>query len=191
MNFHYRTNLVKINDKSFQKIQKIMFLTHFWSIFPLFWAKKFFWKIRLSRTTSYGFLAPRRNLEKTYDAIPRTEGRTDPISWDPTSYHQGSKKGHKTFAAFFDNFEQIFSRFWFQKRFQNHVKNLRQLFAKIVNDWKPLFSKRTLSYTFDKVLNTPGVLNFTLNLFAGSSTLFQQSIIDRQEVNERSHTKIF
>ena len=147
MNFHYRTNLVKINDKIFQKIQKITFLTHFWSIFPLFWAKNFFWKIRLSRTTSYGFLAPRRNLEKTYDAIPRTEGRTDPISQDPTSYHQGSKKGHKTFAAFFDNFEQIFSRFWFQKRFQNLAKNLRQSFLRRQLTAESRYSQKELYLT--------------------------------------------
>ena len=44
----------------------------------------------LSRTTSYGFLAPCQNLEKTNDALSRkcpnrsmkgwTEGQTDPIS---------------------------------------------------------------------------------------------------------------
>ena len=40
----------------------------------------------LSRTTSYKFLAPCQNLERTYDAISRnpwtdgrTEGQTDPI----------------------------------------------------------------------------------------------------------------
>ena len=33
--------------------------------------KKIFWKIRLPRTTSYGFLASCQNLEKTNDTIPR------------------------------------------------------------------------------------------------------------------------
>ena len=70
-NFHYRTNSVKINDSIFQYIQKTLFLTYFWSIFPILEAKIFFWKIRLSRTTSYGFLASCLNLEKTNDAIPR------------------------------------------------------------------------------------------------------------------------
>ena len=81
-----------------------MFLTHFWSIFPIFWAKKIFWKTRLSRTTSYGFLALRRNLEKTYDAIPRkspdrwkdrkTDGRTDrPYFIGPYQLPPGVQKG--------------------------------------------------------------------------------------------------
>ena len=34
--FHYRTNLVKVNDKNFQHIQKILFLVHFCPIFPIF-----------------------------------------------------------------------------------------------------------------------------------------------------------
>ena len=60
-----------------------MFLTHFWSIFPILGAKIFFWKIQLLRKTSYGFVAPHQNLEKTNDAIPRKrpkrwkDGRTD------------------------------------------------------------------------------------------------------------------
>ena len=55
--------------------------------------QKFSWRIWLSRTTSYGFLAPCQNLEKVNDTIRRkhpnrwkdgrmegqTEGRTDPI----------------------------------------------------------------------------------------------------------------
>ena len=69
-----------------------MFLAHFWSIFPIFGAKFVFLEnLAPSRTTSYGFLAPCQNLEKTNDTIPRkrpdrrrtdgrTEGRTDPIS---------------------------------------------------------------------------------------------------------------
>ena len=45
-----------------------MFLTHF----PHFGGKKTFsWKIRLSHTTSYGFLAPCQNLGKANDTIQR------------------------------------------------------------------------------------------------------------------------
>ena len=47
----------------------------FWPIlgpFSQFWGqKKFSWKIQLSRTTSYGFLAPCKNLEKVNDTIQR------------------------------------------------------------------------------------------------------------------------
>ena len=67
----------------------------FWPIFGPFsnfgGKKKFFLEnLALSRTTSYGFLAPCQNLDKSNDTIPRkhsdrkrnrgTEGRTDPIS---------------------------------------------------------------------------------------------------------------
>ena len=73
LNFHYRTNSVKIITKFFNIFKKTMFLAHFWSIFPIF----------LSRTTSYGFLASCQNLEKTNETIPRKhpdrrkDGRTD------------------------------------------------------------------------------------------------------------------
>ena len=101
--FHYRTNSVKINDQIFQWIKKTLFLTHFWSIFPISGAKNSFPENpAMSSTTSYGFLAPCRNLEKNNDIIPRkrpdrrkegrTEGRTDPISYDSSGYCLGSKK---------------------------------------------------------------------------------------------------
>ena len=84
INFHYRTNSVKINDKIFQYIQKTLFLAHFWPIFPILWAKNFFLENpALSSTNSYGFLAPCQNLEKTNDTISRKcldrrkDGRTD------------------------------------------------------------------------------------------------------------------
>ena len=65
--FHYETNSVKINNQVFPKIHKTMFLSHFWSIFPILGAKKIFPENPvLSRTTSYGFLAPKNN-----DTIPR------------------------------------------------------------------------------------------------------------------------
>ena len=55
INFHNRTNAIKINDQSFQYIQKTLFLAHF----PKFAGKIFFLqKIQLSRTTSDSFLAP-------------------------------------------------------------------------------------------------------------------------------------
>ena len=56
----------------------------FWPIFPIFGAKKIFLENpALSRTTSYGFLAPCQNLEKVNDTIQRKhpdrwkDGRTD------------------------------------------------------------------------------------------------------------------
>ena len=56
----------------------------FWPIFPIFGTKKIFLENpTLSRTTSYGFLAPSQNLEKVNDTIQRkhpdrlTEGRKD------------------------------------------------------------------------------------------------------------------
>ena len=59
-------------------------MAHFGSIFPIFGAKKIFLENpALSRTTSYGFLAPRQNLEKVNDTIQikhldrRTEGQTE------------------------------------------------------------------------------------------------------------------
>ena len=70
INFHYRTNSVNIIAKIFQYIKKTLFSVHFWFIFPIFWAKIFFWKIQLSRT-SYGFLAPCQNLVRTNGTIPR------------------------------------------------------------------------------------------------------------------------
>ena len=58
-------------------------------------------KLALPRTTSYGFLAPCKNLEKTKHTIPKNtwtgrrtnsrtdggaEGQTDSILWDPCGY---------------------------------------------------------------------------------------------------------
>ena len=70
----------------------------FWPIFPIFGAKKIFLENpALSRTTSYGFLAPCQNLEKVNDTIQRKrldrwrERQTDPILKDTSSYRRGSK----------------------------------------------------------------------------------------------------
>ena len=51
--------------KIFQYFQKTLFLAHF-EQFSQFWGEKTFF-----RTTSYGFQASCRNLEKTNDTIPR------------------------------------------------------------------------------------------------------------------------
>ena len=56
-------------------------MAHFGSIFPNLGAKKIFLENpALSRTNSYGFLAPRQNLEKVNDTIQRnawTDGQKD------------------------------------------------------------------------------------------------------------------
>ena len=61
--------LVYVNLYQHTKNQAIPFLVHF----PNFWdkKKKFPEHSALSHTTSYGFLAPCQNLEKTNDTIPR------------------------------------------------------------------------------------------------------------------------
>ena len=75
--------------------------------FPNFGARKFFPEnSALSRTTSYGFLVPVQNLEKFRDTIPRkrpdrrkdgrTEGQTDPISYDPSGYRLDPTKQNTT-----------------------------------------------------------------------------------------------
>ena len=61
INFHYRANPVKTNDRIFQYIQK----TCFWAIFPILGAKTFFLEnSALPCTTSYRFLASCQNLQK-------------------------------------------------------------------------------------------------------------------------------
>ena len=74
--------------KFFNKFKKPL-LALFWSIFPILGQKKFFLvSLALSRTTSYGFLAPWQNLEKTNDKFQenarkkeerrrKTEGRME------------------------------------------------------------------------------------------------------------------
>ena len=68
--FHYRINPVITSEKTFHLIKK-QFLAHFWCIFPILLAKFFSWKIWLSHTTSYQFLASCKHFEKTNDTIPR------------------------------------------------------------------------------------------------------------------------
>ena len=71
INFHQRTPSVKINDQIFQYIQKTLFLALFRFNFS---------GTALSRRTSYGFLAPCKNLEKSnlhFQESARKDGRTD------------------------------------------------------------------------------------------------------------------
>ena len=74
--------------KNFQINSKNSIFVHFLH----FWGKEtFFKKIWLSGTTKHGPLTPCRVSEKTNDQIPRklldrrTEGWTDPNSWDPAT----------------------------------------------------------------------------------------------------------
>ena len=62
INFHQRTPSVKINDQIFQYIQKTLFLALFRFNFS---------GTALSRRTSYGFLTPCKNLEKSNYTLPR------------------------------------------------------------------------------------------------------------------------
>ena len=88
INFHYRTNSVKINGKFFQYIKKSPVFGCFLARFPNFGSKKkISGNLTPSHTTSCGFLASFQNFEKTNDAIPRkcldkwkdvrTDGRPD------------------------------------------------------------------------------------------------------------------
>ena len=52
----------------FSKFKKTLVLVHFGHIFPIFEAKVF---PKNSHATSYGYLAPCQNLEKTNDPVPR------------------------------------------------------------------------------------------------------------------------
>ena len=56
----------------FNKFKKPCFWAHFRNIFPIFGAKIFFLEnLALSGLTSFGFLAPCQNFEKTNDTIPK------------------------------------------------------------------------------------------------------------------------
>ena len=75
MNFHYRTNWLKINDQIFLLIQKTLFLAHF----PNFLGKKGFSK----KSGSVRHIAPCQNSEKSNDPAlknhpdRRQDGTTD------------------------------------------------------------------------------------------------------------------
>ena len=89
-----------------------MFLAHFRSNFYILGVKIFLGNLALSCTTSYGFLAPCQNLEKTNDAIPRKcperwkdgrrDGRTDtPYFIGPFLLLPGVQKENVTLSFFF------------------------------------------------------------------------------------------
>ena len=64
--------------KFFNKLKKTLFLVHF----PNFWDKIIFLENpALSRTTSYGFLAPSQNLEKINDIIERKYSDRQKDGW--------------------------------------------------------------------------------------------------------------
>ena len=79
---------MKSNAKFFNKLKK-QFLAHFLSIFPIFSTKK----ILENLAVTYSFIW----VSRVSDKIPRkcvereTDGRTDTISEDPSSYQRGSK----------------------------------------------------------------------------------------------------
>ena len=70
-----------------------MFLAHFRFIFLIFTAI-FLENPALSRTTSYGFLAPCQNLEKTNDTIPRK--RPDRQDGQKDGWKDGQTLFHRT-----------------------------------------------------------------------------------------------
>ena len=75
--------------------KKNLFLAHFWSIFQILGPKNIFSEnLALSHTTSYGFLAPCQNLEKTERRTERRmDERTDrPNFIGPFQLTQGVKK---------------------------------------------------------------------------------------------------
>ena len=93
-----------------------MLLVHFWPIFPIFGAKKFFLEnTALSRTTSFGFLASHQHLEKTKDKIPknaRTDRRTE-------GWKDGRKEGRTDRPNFIEPYRltpgvqlHLFDNFW-------------------------------------------------------------------------------
>ena len=77
INFHYKTNSAKINDKIFQYIKKTPFLAHF----PNFWGKNFFLENpALSRKTSWVssiMTKFRKKLMIQFQENAWTDGRTD------------------------------------------------------------------------------------------------------------------
>ena len=80
INSHYRPNSVQINDQFFNKL-KNLFLANFWPVFSVLGAINFFARNQaLSRTTSYGFLAPCQIYKKLmvkFQENARRDGRTE------------------------------------------------------------------------------------------------------------------
>ena len=79
MNFHYRSNSVKINDQIFEEIEKNMFLAHFLGLFSQFWGKTKFLPKSNSVTHNFIWVSStmpnfRKNLWYNFRKM-----RTDPI----------------------------------------------------------------------------------------------------------------
>ena len=135
----------------------------FWPIFPHFWGKKnFLENLALSRTTSYGFLAPCQNLEKVNDTIQRKcpdrqtegwtelwkDGRTDrPYFIRPFQLLPGVqlKTLLLVFGSLINQFNMTQSQDGLKANFQ--MLELIHLFSKlIVVFWHPLAKRRTLVF---------------------------------------------
>ena len=89
--YHYRTNLVKINDQIFNRFKKSCFWPIFGSFSKFLWQKVFPENPALSHTTSYSFLAPCQNLEKPNDAMIQENVQTD------KGWTEGQKDGQALF----------------------------------------------------------------------------------------------
>ena len=111
--FHHIKNSVKMNDWIFQWIEKNLVFGPILVHFPKYWGKKIIFQ-NLSGTTSYGFLAPYQNSEKTNDTIPRKgpDRRTDrPYFIEPFRLSPGVQKGLGT------SFQVTFFIKYFDKKF--------------------------------------------------------------------------
>ena len=89
---------------------KFLFLAYFLN----FWSKSFFQKLWLCHTRLQGFqhhAKIQRNIiiqfQENNQTDGRMEGQTDPISQDPSSYHQGSNKYNCSRLAFKIKVEDI------------------------------------------------------------------------------------
>ena len=84
----------KLMTKFFSKFKKPVFGQFFFH-FPNFWGKKIFLENPdLPHTTSYGFLTPCQNLEKTNYAIPRKHPNRQKDGWK-----DGQTLFHRTLLA--------------------------------------------------------------------------------------------
>ena len=102
--------------------------------FSQFWRQKRFFleNPTLSGTTSYGFLEPCQNLEKTNDIIPRKSpyrrmnGRTEGQKGGQTLFHR-IKKTRKTNFGFFTRKSLVFYLMLSQKILQDTGKKARHI----------------------------------------------------------------
>ena len=99
INFHYRTNLGKINDRIFIQLQKTLLLACFWPISPIFGGRKKLsqkiWQAQLDKVFKYHTEIQRNLMIQFQENNPtdsRMEGWIEHISWNPSSYCWGSNK---------------------------------------------------------------------------------------------------